>query len=141
MNPPMHHIFRCPNCQRRIQLPQQTLGDTVGIPTPHSTAISSAAFPCPDCKQVRLYALDGDSSHGQTSYDTAWEFPPEALPSPQVELSHEKATCKCHVWFLAQWSETTSVQAKRADIKTWIWEHLLCPHGYKLLEPDFRVRE
>jgi len=111
-------------------LPAETLGHVFENPAMRLFSADSVGVVCPQCKLVGNYSLF-QNSPDYNPRDGVVLAPPVGETFPLKWLQCEKENCKTLLPVFAIWSANTSEQERKADMLTWRWDDLHCPHGHK----------
>ena len=117
-------------------LPHKTLGYIYGDPALRTIDAPVAVVVCPYCKQVQTCQYP-EAKDGEPLPSDRVVGLPHCVDWVRVgSLQCEVEGCTPPLPLFAQWgSETTSAEARAADIKTWVWDGLRCPTGHSIPQP------
>jgi hypothetical protein len=131
MNLPVQHVFVCKACGHPIRLPAQMLDNKFQNPHIPSSGFHSVGVVCFRCKLAANYSLLKHSPGYSPGYSSECSVP--TLETIRVaELQCEEETCDIHLELYAQWSATTTVEERKADIAVWQPGDLRCPQGHPI---------
>jgi hypothetical protein len=134
-----HFLIHCADCGLPILLPADTLQRPFADPETQPNDTLAVGVVCHHCKSAERYFLH--QKHPQHNpKDQAYVMETRSEDTVHVaNLECEEETCEFRLPLFAYWNPASNQQERKDDMKTWRWEHLLCPEGHSIAKPDWRI--